>query len=88
MWYDTELDSLFIKSYNSQLTANKKEEAYKKEHETFEELEAEERKSRQEIIFCPRFGTTSLSIFTGFPMRNYLQALQGEQLRRMSTLRF
>jgi hypothetical protein len=51
MWYDSEVDSLFIKSYNSQLTANQKEKVYIKEHETIEELEAEQRRLKQEINF-------------------------------------
>src|SRR5690606_14666199 len=49
MWYDTERDTLFMKSYNGQLTAAHKEKRYKKEHETSEQFEAEYARYRQEI---------------------------------------
>lgn len=55
MWYDSELDSLFIKSYNSDLTANKKEKEYVNTHDTSEGLEAERRKMNQEINFMAPF---------------------------------
>lgn len=55
MWYDTEMDSLFIKSYNSQLTANQKENEFENEYETPEEFEIAKRKLKQEINFMPPF---------------------------------
>ena len=66
VWYDSEMDSLFIKSYNSQLTANKKEKEYIKEHETFEELEAEKRRLKQEINFLPPFWDQKKKYFYRF----------------------
>lgn len=44
MWYDTEVDSLFMKTYNSQLTANQKEKEYIKKHETSESFQIEYRR--------------------------------------------
>jgi hypothetical protein len=55
MWYDTVRDSLFTKSYASQLTANQKEKEYVTEYETLEEFEIAKRKLRQEINFMPPF---------------------------------
>src|SRR5690606_35398662 len=55
MWYDTEMDSLFMKSYDSQLTANQKEKEYKREHETPEQFEAEYARYREEINFMAPF---------------------------------
>ena len=55
MWYDSEMDSLFIKSNDSQLTANQKEKEYIKEHETLDEFQAEYRRLKQEINFMPPF---------------------------------
>lgn len=66
MWYNTELDSLFIKSYNSHLTANQKEKEYIKEYETLEEFEVAKRKLRQEINFLPPFWDQERECFYRF----------------------
>lgn len=66
MWYDFELDSLFIKYYDSQLTANGKEKVYIKEHETIEELEAEQRRLKQEINFMDPFWDEKSQLFYRF----------------------
>lgn len=63
MWYESEIDSLYIKSYNSQLTANRKEKEYKKERETIEELEAEQRRLKQEINFMEPFWDEKRQLF-------------------------
>ena len=65
-WYDTEKDSLFIRSYDSQLTANHKEKDYKREHGTFEELEAEQRRLKEEINFLPPLWDPDNQIFYRF----------------------
>jgi len=65
-WYDSEIDSLYIKSYNIQLTANRKEKEYKKEHETIEELEAEQRRLKQEINFMDPFWDEKRQLFYRF----------------------
>ncbi|WP_373522147.1 DUF4221 family protein [Aquiflexum sp.] len=66
MWYDTEMDSLFIKTYNSQLTANQKEKEYKKNHETSEAFQIEYRKYRGEINFLPLFWDKKNQVFYRF----------------------
>ncbi|WP_186756862.1 DUF4221 family protein [Echinicola salinicaeni] len=66
MWYDTEMDSLFIKSYSSQLTANKKEKIYKLEHATPEEFEIERAKYREEINFMHPFYDSENKIYYRF----------------------
>jgi hypothetical protein len=66
MWYDTDLDSLFIKSYNSQLTADKKVNSYKLEHDTEESLESEYTKYQQEINFLPPFWDEKNQVFYRF----------------------
>ena len=55
MWYDIEMDSLFFKSYNSQLAASQKEKDYIKKYETVKEFKAEYSIFKQEINFLPPF---------------------------------
>ena len=55
IWYDVEMDSLFLKFYDSRLTANQKEKVYKREHDTIEKFEAEQSRLKQEINFLPPF---------------------------------
>lgn len=66
MWYDTELDSLFMKTYSSQLTANEKVNSYKLEHETEESVETEYTKLHQEINFLPPFWDEKNQVFYRF----------------------
>lgn len=66
MWYDTEMDSLFMKSYASQLTANQKEKAYKKVHETPEEFKVEYARYKQEISFMSPFWDSDRQCFYRF----------------------
>ncbi len=66
MGYDTEMDSLFMKSYTSQLTANQKEKKYKKVHETPEEYGLEYAKYKQEINFMPPFWDRDGQMFLRF----------------------
>jgi len=80
-WYDTEVDSLLIRSYNSQLTANKKEKEYKKEHETFEELEAEKRRFRQEINFLRPFWDDKSQHFHRFSYQELPTSLAGVEIK-------
>lgn len=55
MWYDSERDTLFMKSYDSRLTADHKEKKYKREHETPKQFEAEYARYREEINFIAPF---------------------------------
>lgn len=66
MVYDTELDSLFMKTYSSQLIANEKVKTYKTVHEIEEALEAEYTKFLQEINFLPPFWDEKNQIFYRF----------------------
>lgn len=66
MWYDTAMDSLFLKTYSSQLTANEKVNSYKLEHETEESVEAEYTKLHQEINFLPPFWDEKNQVFYRF----------------------
>ncbi len=71
MWYNTEMDSLFIKPYNSRLTANQKEKKYKKNHKTPEEFEIEYRKYRGEINFFSPFWDKKNQVFYRFSYEEY-----------------
>lgn len=66
MWYDTELDSLFMKSYKSNLTANDKVNEYKLEHETEESFLAEYNRFQQEINFLAPFWDQKNQVFYRF----------------------
>jgi len=66
MWYDTEMDSLFMKSYASQLTAHQKEKEYKKVHETPEEFRIEYARYKQEISFMSPFWDSDRQCFYRF----------------------
>ena len=66
MWYDTAMDSLFMKSYTSQLTATQKEKTYKKEHETPEEYRVEYARYKQEVNFMPPFWDRDSQLFLRF----------------------
>ncbi|WP_245189666.1 DUF4221 family protein [Lunatimonas salinarum] len=66
MWYDTEVDSLFMKSYTSQLTANQKEKEYRKVYETPEEYRVEYARYKQEINFMPPFWDRDGQLFLRF----------------------
>ena len=66
MWYDTGMDSLFMKSYSSQLTANDKVKEYNLEHETEESFDAEYRRFHQEINFMPPFWDEKNQVFYRF----------------------
>lgn len=66
MWYDTELDSLHIKSFSSQLTADKKVKNYQLEHETDESFDVEYRRFHQEINFLPPFWDEKNQVFYRF----------------------
>lgn len=80
MWYDTEMDSLFIKPYNSQLTANQKEKEYKKNHETSEAFQIEYRKYRGEINFLPPFWDKKNQVFYRFSYQE-IENNNGEGIR-------
>lgn len=79
MWYDSEMDSLFIKSYNSQLTANQKEKEYIMEHETLEEFEAEKRRLKQEINFLPPFWDQEGGCFYRFSYQDLPEVSSGDE---------
>jgi len=66
MWCDTELDSLNMKSYSSQLTASEKVNSYKLEHETEESIEAEYTRFHQEINFLAPFWDEKNQVFYRF----------------------
>ncbi|WP_162415986.1 DUF4221 family protein [Cyclobacterium roseum] len=66
MWYDTEMDSLFMKSYDSQLTANQKEKEYQKVHETPEEFKVEYARYKQEVNFMSPFWDSDRQCFYRF----------------------
>ena len=66
MWYDTGMDSLFMKSYRSQLTASDKVKEYKLEHETEESFDAEYGRFHQEINFMPPFWDQKNQVFYRF----------------------
>lgn len=66
MWFDTELDSLFFKSYNSKLTSNEKVKDYQLQHETDESFDAEYSRFHQEINFLPPFWDEKNQIFYRF----------------------
>jgi hypothetical protein len=66
MWYDSERDTLFMKSYDSQLTADHKEKKYKREHETPEQFEAEYARYREEINFMAPFWDKESQCFYRF----------------------
>lgn len=70
MWYDTEKDTLFMKSYNSQLTAAHKEKRYKREHETPEQFEAEYARYKEEINFMAPFWDREGQRFYRFSYQN------------------
>lgn len=55
MYYDTEIDSLLMKSYTSQLTANQKNKDYIIEHETEEQFKLEYARYKEEINFMSPF---------------------------------
>ncbi|RZS95829.1 DUF4221 family protein [Cecembia calidifontis] len=67
--YNTELDTLIIKSFNSQLTANEKVKEYQLEHETDESFEREYGRFHQEINFLPPFWDEKNQIFYRFSYR-------------------
>uniref|UniRef100_UPI003593E4A5 DUF4221 family protein n=1 Tax=Aquiflexum sp. TaxID=1872584 RepID=UPI003593E4A5 len=70
MWYETKMDSLFMKSYDSELTANEKVKEYKLEHETVEHFDAEFLKFLQEINFMPPFWDDKNQVFYRFSYQN------------------
>jgi len=80
MWYDTDKDSLFTKSYASLLTANQKEKEYVKEYETLEEFEIAKRKLRQEINFMPPFWDDQEECFYRFSYQE-IENTSGEGIR-------
>ena len=79
-WYDTDMDSLFTKSYTSQLTANQKENEFVKEHETLEEFEFAKRKLRQEINFLHPFWEEQGECFYRFSYQE-IENTGGEGIR-------
>lgn len=70
MWYETGLDSLFFKSFQSELTANNKVKDYQLEHETEESHEAEYGRFHQEINFIAPFWDEKNQIFYRFSYQN------------------
>ena len=66
MWYDTELDSMFLKSYTSKLVPSHKEKEYKKEFASKEEYDAEFSKFSKEINFMPPFWDLENQLFYRF----------------------
>lgn len=66
MWYDTEIDSMFLKSYESQLTANDKTGKYKNRLSSKEEFDTEFEKYRQDINFMAPFWDADNQIFYRF----------------------
>lgn len=66
MWYDTEVDSLFLKSYTSKLAPSQKEKEYKKEFGSKEEYDVEFARFSREINFVPPFWDPENRIFYRF----------------------
>jgi len=66
MWYDTEMDSLFFRSYDSQLTANHKLKNYQLQHESDESFDEEYNRFLQEINFLAPFWDEKNQIFYRF----------------------
>ena len=64
--YDTVLDSLYMKTNSSQLTANKKSKIYKTDHEAEESIEAEYTRFHQEINFLAPFWDEKNQVFYRF----------------------
>lgn len=64
--YDTFLDSLYVKTYDSRITANKKTNEYKLEHESEERLNAEYARFHEEINFLPPFWDERKQLFYRF----------------------
>lgn len=64
--YDTVLDSLYMKTNKSQLTANKKSKTYKTDHEAEESIAAEYTRFHQEINFLAPFWDEKNQVFYRF----------------------
>lgn len=64
--YDTIKDSLYVKNFNSQLTANQKINTYQLEHETEEALEEVYSRYHQEINYLPPFWDDLNQVFYRF----------------------
>jgi hypothetical protein len=64
--YDTFLDSLYVKTYDSRITANKKTNEYKLEHESEERLNTEYARFHEEINFLPPFWDEEKQLFYRF----------------------
>jgi len=54
-WYDINRDSLFQKSFETKLTASEKKRDYRKDFDSYEELEKERKRMQQEINFIAPF---------------------------------
>lgn len=76
--YEMAKDSLYVKNYNSQLTANQKTLTYQLEHETEESLDAELARFYQEIHFLPPFWDGKNQVFYRF---SYLDLPSGSEIR-------
>jgi len=81
MWYDTRLDSLFMKSYNSQLTANEKVNEYKLKHETEESFDAEINRFHQEINFLAPFWDQKNQVFYRFSYQDIASESNQEEAK-------
>lgn len=66
MWYDTKMDSLFLRLYESQLTANQKVKNYQLQHDSEESFDAEYNRFLQEINFLAPFWDQKNQIFYRF----------------------
>ncbi|WP_113923739.1 DUF4221 family protein [Cognataquiflexum aquatile] len=77
--YDIELDSLYFKTNNSQLTANKKSKIYKTEHEAEQSIEAEYTRFHQEINFLPPFWDNKNQVFYRFSYQQLPSESKEEQ---------
>ncbi len=64
--FDTTVDSLFLKTYSSDLTISRKSNNYKTEHETEKSLDDEYTKFLQDINFLPPFWDDRNQVFYRF----------------------
>lgn len=66
MWYDTDLDSLFTKTYSSQLTDNQKRNKYIRSFISRQDFDSEFEKYREEINFLAPFWDPDNELFYRF----------------------
>ena len=81
MWYDIPGDTLLLKPYQSQLTANEKVLEYKNKHETEEGFQKESRRLKQEINFLPPFWDAKFRCFYRFSYEELPASSAGGEIK-------